>query len=226
MKKEILELIKALEREYGCPVQISVEKPKETEIILFTGMYEGQEPRYIFPFENNTYGALENRACEVLPLPTHDEEIRHDLGFLKGSYDSLKAVNEKIGELKELEHLCFNPSDFHEGLRQYLAEKYVVEEKVVSAAHGSKADWYTVDGVEADLGSWRKDRPDLYQASLFYLKNNNIPFKFHYLTATPSGIYIDGGIEIVELDEFFDAEGIEAYSLTQKIADIKLEFLK
>src|SRR3989338_5322833 len=191
MDRKIRSLIKALERQYGFPVQIVVEEPKET-ICALKGDSISNRDETIFSTQRKVYGSLAERSCEILPLPTDDKEIKHDLELFQGKYDSVTALNDKIHEVEKLDHLCMNPLDFHQGLRQYLATKFKVEEKVISAAHGGIADWYVVDGTEADLGDWKRNRPDLYEESVNFLKNNNVPFRYHYLIAAPSGLYIEG----------------------------------
>ncbi len=226
MDKKIRSLVKALEREYGCPVQVSVERPKETEQVL-----ERDYKHLFYPFEKKIYGAMEKRACEVLPLPTDVHEIKHDLNSLIGKYDSLGQLNHKIRKIQKLEFFCFHGLDFDEGLRSYLATKYEVKEKVVGIAHGGKADWYTVDGVEADLDDWKKKRPDLYKESVHYLESNNVPFWYHHLVATPHGVYISergnfGTYGDDVLIPYFGTNDLESVDLIKKIAEVKLELLK
>ncbi len=226
MKKKIYALIKALEQQYGVPVQVSVEKPKETEQVLERG-YQ----KIIFPTTRKIYGSLESRACEVLPLPTDVHEIKHDLDLVVGKYDSLRQLNRKINAIQRLSFLCIHGLDFDEGLRNHLATKYEVKEKVVGIAHGGEADWYTVDGVEADLGYWKKKRPDLFKESVRYLEDNKVQFWYHRLAATPHGVYISdncgdyiGGDDVLE--HYLGTNELESLALTQKIADVKLKFLK
>src|SRR3989344_6987888 len=227
MKKEIHPLIKALEQQYGVPVQISIERPKETEQVL-----ERDYKKVIFPLTKKVYRALEKRACEVQPLPTEVHEVKHDLNLIVGKYDSLRRLNKKLSKIKQLPFLCLHGCDFDEGLRDHLATKYEVKEKLVGIAHGGQEDWYTVDGVEADLGDWKTKRPDLFQESVQYLESNNVSFRYHNLVATPNGIYISkkdsfgtfGDDDV--LISYFGTNELETLTLTQKIADIKLELLK
>ena len=225
MDKKIYSLIKALEQQYGSPVQISVERPKETEQVL-----ERDYRKVFFPTIKNIYGSLEERACEVLPLPTDVHEVKHDLDLIVGEYDSLRQLNSKLKGIKQLHLLCLRGCYFDEGLRNHLATKYEVKEKIVGIAHGGEADWYSVDGTEADLGEWGRKRPDLYKESLHYLENNTIPFWYHDLVATPHGVYINKrefhGVDGDVLEHYFGTNNLEALHLTQKIADIKLDLLK
>lgn len=224
MDKRIHSLIRALEREYGAPVQVSVERPKETEIIL------GGKGSYLFPVERVFYGSFESRPCEVLALPTNDPKIEHDLALIIGKYSSLQNLNYDIDLIPPINSFCVHASDFDEGLRNHLATKYEVREAVVGIAHGGKADWYLVDGVEADLCAWQTERPDLFNESLQYLKNSNLAFRYYRdLDATPLGVYI------TKLHDFHYFEELEGYLgtdethsliLKQKIADVKLELLQ
>jgi len=231
MNKKIHSLIKALERQYGSAVQISVEKPKETEAILYTGYMKGTKKQFFYPTTKEVYGSLEERPCEVLPLSTNDSEIQHDLELICGKYDSVQQLNQKIRKIEELDFFCcFAVCEFHPGLLENLTQKYEVKEEEMHYAHGSNVEWYTVDGVKANLGDWKKGRPDLFAESVTYLKNNNINFRYNSFIAIPTGVYIDdsgdlwGGHEI--LKEYFGTEELDGKNLTQKIADIKLELLK
>jgi|SRR3989344_2208042 len=227
MDEDIYSVIRALEQQYGVPVQISVERPVETEQVL-----EGDYQKVLFPTTKKIYGSLESRACEVQPLPTEVHEVKHDLDLLAGKYVSLRQLNNKINRIQKLEFLCLHGCDFDEGLRNHLATKYEVKEKVVGVGHGGQEDWYTVDGVEADLGDWKTKRPDLFQESVQYLESNNVSFRYHNLVATPNGIYISkkdsfgtfGDDDV--LISYFGTNELETLTLTQKIADIKLELLK
>ncbi|MDP3698439.1 MAG: hypothetical protein Q8R47_02535 [Nanoarchaeota archaeon] len=224
MDKKIRSLIKALERQYGSPVQISLERPKETEVILCD-----DKEHLLFPTERAFYGSFESRPCQVLALPTNDQEIQHDLNLIIGKYTSLKDLDSALHDIPEATSFCVHAMDFHEGLRNHLTEKYAVQKAVVGIAHGGKADWYVVDGVEADLHDWRSKRPDLFDESLRYLKNNNISFRYHDLTATPRGVYITKLNDFHYFEEFKDYLGTEethSLLLKQKIAEIKLELLK
>ncbi|MEK6939506.1 MAG: hypothetical protein AABX31_02150 [Nanoarchaeota archaeon] len=166
-----------------------------------------------------------------MPLPTNVHEVKHDLDLVVGIYSSLRQLNNKINKVERWPFFCLHGCDFDEGLRNHLAAKYEVKEKLVGIAHGGEADWYTVDGVEADLGDWKKKRPDLFKESVRYLEDNKVPFWYHRLAATPYGVYIAedfgdyiGGEDV--LKHYFDSNELESLALTQKIADIKLEFLK
>ena len=82
MNKKINILIKALERQYGAPVQISIEKPKEAEAILYTGYMKRDIPG----------GSLESQSISVIG------EGRYN-SFL----DALKeTVNKMIDENKRI----------------------------------------------------------------------------------------------------------------------------
>ena len=226
MDEKLYALIKALEQQYGVPVQVSVERAKETEQVLERGYR-----KIIFPTTRKTYGSLERRACEVSPLPTDVHEIKHDLDLLVGKYDSLRRLANKINKIKPLPFFCLHGCDFDEGLRNHLAAKYEVKEKVVGIAHGGEADWYLVDGTEADLGDWERKRPDLYNESCKYLEDNKVPFWYHRLVATPHGVYISEGFgDYIDgadvLEYYFGTNELESLELTQKIADIKLDLLK
>jgi len=228
MDEKILALIKELEQLYGSPVQISIERPKKTEQIMRVGNYQ----RLFFPADRQLYGSWKRRACEIFPIPTEDHEIKHDLSLLEGKYDSLYNLNKEIKKIERLELLCIHGLDFDQGLRNHLATKYEVKEKVVGIAHGGQADWYTVDGTEADLGDWKTKRPDLFKESVQYLESNKVPFWYHDLVATPHGIYISennyfgtfGDNDV--LRSYFGTNELETLTLTQKIAGIKLELLK
>jgi len=224
MNRKIRSLIKALEREYGTPVQISVEKPKETEVLVCD--LKGLP---LLPAEKKRYGSFEERSCQVLALPTQDPETEHDLDLIIGKYDSLQKLNDTLYDLPQVTHFCVHGNEFHEGLRKHLTEKYTVQEAVVGIAHGGKADWYLVDGVEADLHDWRTKRPDLFQESVQYLKDNKIPFRHHDLRATPHGVYVTKLNDFhyfEELSDYIGTDEVQSLLLKQKIADIRLELLK
>ncbi len=231
--EDIYSVIRALERQYRTPAQIAVERVKEADYIVKTGLSIGTEERLFTPHQRVVYGALADRRCEVAYLPTDNLEIEHDVVQLVGIYDSIKEVNKKITAIDNIELFCaLAIGEFHEGLRRHLAGKYEIKEKPAYYAHGSYADWYTVDGVEAELSNWKENRPDLFQASVQYLKDNNIPFRYNSLIATISGLYIwkEGGLDAFEdeaLEEFFEKEdGLEGVKLVEKIAQVKLEFLE
>lgn len=234
MDKEIYAIIKALERQYHAPAQIVVERSKEAKNIIRTGITIGSEQHFYPPHDRIVYGALEDRRCEVVALPTDNPEIRHDVDQMVGIYHSIKDVNKKIKEIDWIDLFCaLSNCTFHDGLRQHLAQKYEIKEKLAYYAHGSYADWYTVDGVEAELSDWKETRPDLFQESVQYLKDNKIPFLYNAsLTATINGVYTSGHGDLVilegeALEEFFTSEDVlEGITLTKKIADIKLELLK
>ena len=232
MDKKLYALITALEQQYGVPVQVSVERAKETECLLYTGFIEGSEEKVFFSTNKEIYGSLETRACEVIPLPTDEPEIQHDVFLLVGRYGSIQQINEKIKTIDPIGLFCtLALGDFHGGLKQHLAQKYELNEKLAYYCHGSYVDWYTVDGVEAELDAWKKDRSDLFKESVKYLIDNKIPFRYNDLVATPCGIYIaerkingfGGGDDVLE--HYFGTNELESLNLTQKIADLKLELL-
>ena len=230
MNKKIRSLIKVLERQYGSPVQISVEKPKETKYVLKTGLSTNSEREVLFPTTKEIYGSFDDRPCEVIPLPTESLEIKHDLELLVGGYNSLRQLNETIKNIPEVVDFCVHACDFDKGLRNHLAKKYSVQEKVVGIAHGGKADWYVVDGVEADLTEWKTKRPDLFKESAQYLETSKIPFRYHDLIAVPRGVYITKLNDFHYFEELADyvhgADECMSLLLKQKIADLKLDFLR
>ena len=230
MNKKIRSLIKALEKEYGCQIQVSVERSKETRYVLETDLNTRSERRVLFPVAKEVYGSFDDRSGEVIPLPTESLEIKHDLELLVGRYNSLRQLNEKIKNIPIVVDFCVHGCDFDKGLRNHLAKKYSVQEKVVGIAHGGKADWYVVDGVESGLTEWKAKRPDLFHESAQYLETSKIPFRYHNLIAVPRGVYITKINDFHYFEELADyvpgADECMSILLKQKIADIKLDLLK
>lgn len=223
MNDKIHQMITELERFYGIPVQISVERPKENYWLYID---RGVEDGIIHPVLQQTFGMLEKRPCEVVPLPIDDAEIQHDQELIQGKYDhSINQVNEKINSI-DLVYYFVSPiiqNMLDENLLKHLGKKYPLGEMEFYHGH-SDCRWPSVDGVLADLEEWKKERPDLYSEAIDYLKGKNTTFLYHKLTATLSGVYIskydfDGDDGCLNMSLNRDKK-----LLIKKIADVEIQF--
>lgn len=218
MDDKIHQLIMELEQSYGAPVQISVERSTEKERYMSINKKGAVIPQ----LSKQTYGMLEKRPCEVIPLPTDDAEIRHDQELIMGKYEhSVNQVNEKIKDIVVIDFFV-SPviqNRLDEGLLKHLEKKHALGETEFNQGHGY-CQWPTVDGVLADLKKWKTERPDLYRESISYLKEKKALFRYHQLTATLSGVYIsEYGDDIYDFD-------LDKLLLLKKIADVKIDCFK
>ena len=78
--KDLADIVKKLEKEYKAPCQIKLTTIKDKA-------------------EYKIYGNLKERVIRVVPLKFKDKKVQKDLERLKGSYNLIKNLEEKIYRL-------------------------------------------------------------------------------------------------------------------------------
>lgn len=223
MHHKLDQLTIELERFYGAPVQIEIGRVVDEEYFnpAILSLNKVADNIIIHPLLKSPYGELQHRPCEVIPLPTNNPEIQHDLGLIKGKYNhSINQVNEKINSIDHISNFAsYLKRDFFEDLINHLGKKYPLGETEIIAAPGSTEQWPTIGGVLADFDEWKKERTDIYNEALDYLQEKNALFRHHRLTATLSGVYISKHTD--DISDF----NLNKLLLIKKIADVKIQLL-
>jgi hypothetical protein len=189
------QLIREIEKLTGSAVQVTVERPdKVAEFSISDDEYLNSLDGVITTLtKREVYGLLTNRSCEVVLIPTEDDEVRHDISIITGKYDSLVQLRKRIASIPNIWTMLhpYTSEDLHQGLLAYLKNQFKVEEGEHGIYHGGVVDWYFIDGSPLDIEDWKENKPALYNKALEFLKNNEVPFFFNHLNANFSGVYLE-----------------------------------
>lgn len=177
----IRRLLKELEAEKGCPVQLQADTPQS----------EGEGPG--LQVSGRTYfGSFVERAIVVKRLPDLDEKYFHDVGLIEGEYESLALLERRI---EEIGVLYSSPTSGSSTEKIY---------RLVENETGEKFSFYPLCAFKLDSDEEPPSKnlcEILDRAGVTYLK--------YKLAARPDGVYddrTDRGGSLAEIDETKVAE--------------------
>lgn len=164
----VKQLLKELEAEKGCPVQIRIDTP-ESGMCVSDSLINGSE----------YFGSFYERSVMVRMVDNLENKYVGDVGLIEGEYESLIHLQAKIEELNAL-HISPIPGSLAEKAYELVEKETGVNNLVLNGLSWN----FCESGVTRRGGiSSSKVYDILNRAGFVYLK--------HDLVARPNGIYHD-----------------------------------
>ncbi len=200
LRSKMEELIRELEAERGCPIQIQIDTPESEG-----GMY-GEDVT-----KGRVYvGAFEERAVKVQRGVNMDSRYEHDVTLLEMTYSSFKAFKEKSQELSEV--VLYGPIYYMKDMVTSHFRRYIGEDV-------SELAWDT------DEDMMPKFKFEVLNSLLDKHHVSYVTFPFEI---SPGGVYNDWmktlGARELSADDLKEATGGTEFIV--KVADIFFEKMK
>ncbi len=198
-------LLKELEAERGCPVQIQIDTP------YTANNFSNRETEFL-P-ERVYVGGFEERPLSVKRVENLDSRYEHDVAVLEGDYASFKAFKEKFHKLSEV--ILYGPPYYREDMVTAHFRKYIGEDVSLLVWTDKEDDPRTTRGFDFDR---------LYSL----LDTHHVSYVTFPFEITPNGVYNNWArtLGVRELDDNYLKEATGDTKTIVKVTDILFERMK